>query len=92
MSKTINLRITGKVQGVWYRAWTRETAEILGLNGWVRNRMDGSVEALVQGEEDLISQLIEKCWEGPTAARVKNITSTEVTEKVEPGFKQESTT
>ena len=91
MIKTVNLRITGKVQGVWYRAWTREAAENLGLNGWVRNRMDGSVEALVQGEEDSISQLIEKCWEGPTAARVKNITSTEVTEKIEQGFKQEKT-
>jgi acylphosphatase len=89
--KTVRLRISGRVQGVWYRAWTRETAEGLGLNGWVRNRMDGSVEAVVQGEEDAVAQLIEKCWEGPTAARVENIIFEETDETIKPGFKQERT-
>ena len=89
--KTIRLRVSGHVQGVWYRAWTQETAESLGLNGWVRNRNDGSVEALVSGEEDAVAQLIEKCWEGSTASRVDNITFEEVDDAVELGFKQEQT-
>ncbi len=89
--KTVRLRITGRVQGVWYRAWTRETAETLGLDGWVRNRMDGSVEAVVQGPDASISQLIEKCWQGPSAARVHDIKVEDTDEDIKPGFKQERT-
>ncbi|WP_135077509.1 acylphosphatase [Terasakiella sp. SH-1] len=89
--KTVHLSIKGRVQGVWYRAWTRETALGLHLNGWVRNRMDGSVEALVSGEEDAVAQLVEKCWEGPTAARVDNIIITDTDEEAPAGFAQERT-
>ncbi len=45
--RTVRLRITGKVQGIGYRAWVIDSAETLGLRGWVRNRLDGSVEALI---------------------------------------------
>jgi acylphosphatase len=67
------LRITGRVQGVGYRAWAIETAARLGLRGWVRNRSDGSVEVLVIGEEDAVTAMIEACRDGPFAARVSEI-------------------
>ena len=91
MNKTMHLKITGRVQGVWYRAWTRETALELGLSGWVRNRTDGSVEALVHGDAEQVDQLIDKCWQGPTSARVENITATYSTENVPAGFTKEAT-
>lgn len=72
-TSTKHLCITGKVQGVYYRAWTVKKAQEIGLNGWVRNRQDGSVEALVQGDEEDIQALIEACHDGPPAARVDNI-------------------
>jgi acylphosphatase len=71
--KTVHLKITGRVQGVWYRNWTRETALGLELKGWVRNRTDGSVEAIACGDEASIDQFIKLCWTGPTDARVDNI-------------------
>lgn len=89
--KTVHLKITGRVQGVWYRAWTRETALALNLQGWVRNRMDGSVEAIVSGEDAMVDQLIEKCWHGPDAARVDQIEVSDSDVKVKPGFAQERT-
>jgi acylphosphatase len=89
--KTINLRISGHVQGVWYRAWTRENALELGLSGWVRNRQDGTVEALVCGEPASVDALVAKCWSGPSAAKVENIIITESDEDVPAGFNQEPT-
>ena len=64
------LAITGRVQGVGYRWWTRETATALGLEGWVRNRRDGSVEILAIGETAAIDALQESCRQGPSAAVV----------------------
>ncbi|WP_028878513.1 acylphosphatase [Terasakiella pusilla] len=89
--KTVHLKITGRVQGVWYRAWTRETAESLGLNGWVRNRLDGSVEALVSGQAGNVDELTKRCWDGPSAAKVDSVTVTERTETLPTGFFQEKT-
>jgi acylphosphatase len=71
--RSVRLRIAGRVQGVGYRAWAIETAARLGLRGWVRNRMDGSVEALVIGEDDPVAAMIEACREGPFAARVTEV-------------------
>ncbi|WP_420145040.1 acylphosphatase, partial [Sphingobium sp.] len=68
-----HLMIHGRVQGVWYRGWTVETARRLGLTGWVRNRMDGSVEAMVQGEPATVAQFEALAMHGPTAARVTRI-------------------
>ena len=73
---TVRLRITGRVQGVGYRAWAVQEATRLGLRGWVCNRRDGSVEALVSGPEDVVSAMIAACGEGPYAARV-NLVLTE---------------
>ncbi|WP_417831543.1 acylphosphatase [Terasakiella sp.] len=91
MTKTYHLKITGRVQGVWYRAWTRETALTLEIDGWVRNRMDGSVEALIHGEEDKLTKLIELCRKGPPAAKVDDVIVTPCDETVTPGFIQERT-
>ena len=63
-------RITGRVQGVFYRAWTRETALELGVKGTVRNRFDGSVEARALGSPETMKAFEARLWEGPPAARV----------------------
>ena len=69
----LKLRIHGKVQGVYYRDWTVQTATALGVDGWVRNREDGTVEALVVGDEVAIRALIERCHQGPERAVVERI-------------------
>jgi len=68
--RTVRLRISGRVQGVGYRAWAIATATRLGLSGWVRNRLDGSVEALVSGDDDTVEAMIALCGDGPYGARV----------------------
>ena len=70
MALQARLAITGRVQGVGYRDWAMATAQRLGLSGWVRNRTDGSVEALVVGDDDAVGRMIEACRRGPTLARV----------------------
>jgi acylphosphatase len=67
------LTVTGRVQGVGYRDWAIATGMRLGLTGWVRNRRDGAVEALIVGEEGAVGQMIEACRRGPPAARVEEI-------------------
>jgi len=67
------LIVHGRVQGVWYRGWTVEQATALGLDGWVRNRSDGSVEARVQGAREACDAFIDQCIEGPRAGRVERI-------------------
>ena len=80
------IRVTGRVQGVSYRDWTRRKALGLGLDGWVRNRRDGSVEALLSGEPARIAEMIEACHEGPRAARVEGVEVLAEDETAEPGF------
>jgi acylphosphatase len=71
MSDTIrHLRIRGRVQGVGYRYWFEQQARARGLEGWVRNRRDGSVEALLGGPAEAIAELIAQCRRGPSSARV----------------------
>ena len=71
------LRITGRVQGVAYRDWMVGAARTRGIVGWVRNRADGSVEALVAGPSDAVDALIASCGHGPPAARVDNVERSE---------------
>ncbi len=85
------LRIRGRVQGVSYRWWTVQTARGLGLDGWVRNRFDGSVEALAVGPTEAVETLIEACRCGPTAARVDDIEIEEAVGIVSAGFMQKPT-
>ena len=67
------LRIHGCVQGVCYRAWAMEEAQRRGLKGWVRNRQDGTVEALLAGTKDNVTDMIASCRLGPSAANVMEI-------------------
>jgi acylphosphatase len=85
------LIVHGRVQGVWYRGWTVDTARALGLDGWVRNRRDGSVEILASGAEEDVSLFIERCRAGPPAARVDRVEIQETGETVSPGFAQRPT-
>lgn len=89
--RIIRVRITGKVQGVWFRAWTREEARDLGLDGWVRNRLDGSVEAVLAGESADIDTMLRLLESGPPMARVGKVAYETITEAVVPGFVQRST-
>jgi acylphosphatase len=77
MFKHFNLKITGKVQGVWYRGSACNKARELGLRGFVRNLPDGSVYAEVEGEAVAVESFIAWCWEGPPLARVGNIETSE---------------
>ncbi|RMF12572.1 MAG: acylphosphatase [Alphaproteobacteria bacterium] len=89
--KAVRLRISGQVQGVWFRAWTVEQARALGLDGWVRNRRDGTVEVLAAGDPDAIRRLISLCHDGPPAARVDQV-EVEAAKGVTPhGFDQKPT-
>ncbi len=76
--KAYHLVIRGRVQGVWFRATTRETACLLGVYGWVRNSEDGSVEAHIQGDEAALEEMISWCRHGPPGARVDSVDIEEV--------------
>ena len=67
---TLRVEITGRVQGVNYRYWTLTNANRLNVDGWVRNRDDGSVEALFHGVEEDVNELVRLCHEGPPSANV----------------------
>jgi len=71
--RTVRVRIAGRVQGVGFRYWTEETACGLGLAGWVRNRRDGSVEAVLQGSPDAVEAVLDACRAGPPASRVARL-------------------
>ncbi len=89
--KSVRAVISGRVQGVGYRAWTAANARKLGLCGWVRNRRDGTVEALFQGEVVTVDAMLTLCQDGPLAARVVDI-RTEVAEwEMISGFEQRET-
>ena len=72
-----SVRVTGLVQGVFFRAWTREQAEALGVTGWVRNCSDSSVEAHLEGDEAAVEQLITLLHRGPPSSEVEEVTVVE---------------
>ena len=84
------LSIHGRVQGVFFRAWTAEQARELGLTGWARNRRDGSVELLAFGEEEALDALIHRCGRGPSGARVDRFDVELVEGDPPPGFEIEA--
>lgn len=88
---TKRLRIEGRVQGVWYRGWTVDQATARGLSGWVRNRRDGSVEAVFRGPEAVVAEMIGICRAGPPAARVSSVTEQAGVDEIADGFCQLAT-
>jgi acylphosphatase len=73
MKRSVHVRIAGLVQGVGYRAWTEWEASELGLDGWVRNRRDGSVEAVFSGGAEAVAEMLRRCETGPPGARVTRV-------------------
>jgi acylphosphatase len=80
------LIIAGRVQGVGYRHWLTTRAEAAGLSGWVRNRLDGTVEALIAGETAAVEELVRQCRRGPRLAVVSSIAEEFSEAPEEPGF------
>ena len=73
--RTVHVVVSGHVQGVWYRGWMVESARALDLRGWVRNRRDGTVEAVFGGPEPAIEIMLTRCHSGPPAARIDSVTA-----------------
>lgn len=71
--RAVHVKISGRVQGVSYRAWVETEAQARDLDGWVRNRRDGSVEAVFSGDEDVVNEMVAACWRGPPAAVVQDV-------------------
>jgi len=71
--KRVRVVISGRVQGVWFRGWAREEARRRGLDGWVMNRRDGAVEAVFQGEDHQVDDMLHACWQGPPHAVVAEV-------------------
>jgi len=86
--RAAHVTIRGKVQGVWFRAWTSEQAERLGLSGWVRNRRDGRVEAVIAGPAAAVQELLDLFWEGPPLAKVAEVESGPYADPPPKGFEQ----
>ncbi|SDG48810.1 acylphosphatase [Limimonas halophila] len=89
--KRVRAIIEGRVQGVWFRGWTVDEASKRGLDGWVRNRRDGSVEAVFAGDDGAVDEMLRACWQGPPAAQVSNVRAESVSEPVSAGFDQAPT-
>jgi acylphosphatase len=73
MKTRVHVLISGRVQGVWYRASAKGKADELGITGWVRNTPEGNVEAVFEGEKGQIDEMIAWCWIGPPLAHVKDV-------------------
>ena len=85
-TRTVRVRIEGRVQGVGFRYWTERVATKLGLTGWVRNRRDGSVEAVFSGPADAVAEMLQRCHDGPPSARVDRINVVEEGDPPPAGF------
>jgi len=73
MKTNTHVLISGRVQGVWFRANTKKKAEQLGLKGWVRNTNNGCVEAVFQGDEKKVNEMINWCHQGPPLSKVEKV-------------------
>jgi acylphosphatase len=74
----LHVTVKGRVQGVFYRAWTKQQAEELKISGWVRNCPDGRVEVHVEGDEAAVAQMLERLRQGPPAAKVEDVRTWDV--------------
>ena len=84
--RSVRVRLEGHVQGVGFRYWTEQVATDLGLDGWVRNRRDGGVEAVFSGRPEDVAKMIERCQQGPPSARVDFVRVEEEIQPPPPGF------
>ena len=89
--KSVRVCISGRVQGVWFRGWTEQQAGAMGLDGWVRNRRDGTVEAFFAGDDGQVDLMVTLCHEGPPAAKVTEVREFPGAGDHPPGFKVRST-
>lgn len=89
--KAVQLVVEGRVQGVGYRWWAVGEAKRLRLDGWVRNRADGTVEALVIGPEDAIARFERACWRGPAGSGATAVRRDEAEDDGSSGFSQRPT-
>lgn len=80
-----HVMIRGRVQGVGYRAWTERQALARGLQGWVRNRRDGGVEAVFAGPPETVADMVEACRRGPGGARVDAVEDLDTADALAPG-------
>jgi acylphosphatase len=83
---TLRLTIRGRVQGVGYRVWARDEARRLALDGWARNRRDGSVEILAIGSDEALGLFVSTCWRGPATAAVTLVERTVTEDDRSVGF------
>jgi acylphosphatase len=86
-----HLIITGHVQNVFYRDWLKEQADALGVDGWVRNRSDGSVEAVVQGPREMVETIIARARQGSPASRVDDVAASDAEHTILAGFVKRAT-
>ena len=83
----VRVRIEGRVQGIGFRFWTVDQAAALGLRGWVRNRIDGGVEAVFAGPPEAVAEMVRHCRRGPAYARVERVAEDPEAAPVGPGFR-----
>ncbi len=91
VERNVLVTISGQVQGVGFRWWAIQKAKSLGINGWIRNRKDGSVEALLSGATDAVNSMIKQCHSGPSLAIVEHVHIGEAEKSMIYGFSQAST-
>lgn len=85
--RSVRAVVSGRVQGVGYRAWAAEEAAARGLTGWVRNRRDGTVEALLAGAGEAVAAMLVACRDGPRAAVVETVVIEEAEAPGDTGFR-----
>ncbi len=73
MKARARILVSGRVQGVYYRSYAQDKARQLGLKGWVRNNLDGSVEMVCEGEETAVRSIVDWCWKGSPSSRVSGV-------------------
>ena len=88
---TRHLIISGRVQGVWFRGWTAKQAEVLNVRGWIRNRVNGTVEAVFVGSQHQVDEMINRCHSGPPLGRVDHIDVTPAEDEGFVGFEKRPT-
>lgn len=85
--KTLRIKIKGVVQGVFFRKFVKENAEELGVRGYVRNLEDGSIELVIEGKDEKVNELLDRCKKGPKHSEIKYIEVEEIKHQGLEGFK-----